>query len=246
MNNTIILIPSRLAATRLPNKPLLKINNMSIINHVYKKAVSAEIGDTYVATGDERIYEEVIKNGGKCILTEKNHKTGTDRIFEAFKKLNNKKVDYVMNLQGDEPMIDIEDVKNLHKQATNNKLEIATLACKIKNEIILNKTNIVKVITEKKLSKNSIIKAKVFLRKVLKNNQENVYHHIGIYLYKVSILEKFVNLKQTENEISQKLEQLRAMENNISIHVNLANSSPIGVDTQEDYLEIKKLMEYKN
>ena len=246
MNNTIILIPSRLAASRLPNKPLLKINNTSIINHVYQKALLAEVGDTYVATGDKRIYEEVTKNGGKCILTEKNHKTGTDRIFEAFQKLNNKKIDYVINLQGDEPMIDIEDVKNLHKQAINNKSEIATLACKIKNEIMLNKKDIVKVITEKKLTKHTIVRAKAFLRKVLQNNQENVYHHIGIYLYKVSILEKFVNLKQSKNEISQKLEQLRAMENNISIDVNLANSSPIGVDTQEDYLEIKKLMEYKN
>ena len=246
MNNTIILIPSRMAATRLPNKPLLKINNISIINHVYRKAQLTEIGEVYVATGDNRIYEEVTKNGGKCILTEKKHKTGTDRIFEAFQKLNNKEVEYVINLQGDEPMINIDDVKNLHKQAINNKSKIATLACEIKNEIMLNKKDIVKVITEEKLSKNSISKAKKFLRKVLKNNQENVYHHIGIYLYKVSILEKFVNLKQTKNEISQKLEQLRAMENNISIDVNLANSSPIGVDTKEDYLEIKKLMEYKN
>ena len=90
MTKTIILIPSRLAATRLPNKPLLKINGLSIVNHVYQKAVSAEIGETYVATGDERIYEEVTKNGGKCILTEKNHKTVTDRIFEALQKLNNK------------------------------------------------------------------------------------------------------------------------------------------------------------
>ncbi len=246
MTKTIILIPSRLAATRLPNKPLLKINGLSIINHVYQKAESAEIGDTYVATGDERIYEEVTKNGGKCILTEKNHKTGTDRVFEALQKLNNKKVDYVINLQGDEPMIDIEDVKNLHKQAINNKSEIATLACEIKNEIMFSKNHIVKVISEEKISKNSITKAKKFLRKVLQNNQENVYHHIGIYLYKVSILEKFVNLKQTEKEISQKLEQLMAMENNILIDVILANSSPIGVDTHEDYMEIKKLMEYKN
>ncbi len=246
MTKTIILIPSRLAATRLPNKPLLKINGLSIINHVYQKAESTKIGDTYVATGDERIYEEVTKNGGKCILTEKNHKTGTDRIFEALQKLNNKKVDHVINLQGDEPMIDIEDVKNLHKQAINNKSEIATLACEIKNEIMFSKNHIVKVISEEKISKDSITKAKKFLRKVLQNNQENVYHHIGIYLYKVSILEKFVNLKQTENEISQKLEQLRAMENNILIDVILANSSPIGVDTHEDYMEIKKLMEYKN
>ena len=246
MTKTIILIPSRLAATRLPNKPLLKINGLSIINHVYQKAISSEIGDTYVATGDERIYEEVIKNGGKCILTEKNHKTGTDRIFEAFKKLDNKKIEYIINLQGDEPMIDIEDLKNLHKQAINNNSEIATLACEIKNEIMFSKNHIVKVISEEKILKDSITKAKTFLRKILQYNQENVYHHIGIYLYKVSILEKFVNLKQTENEISQKLEQLRAMENNISIDVILANSSPIGVDTQEDYMEIKKLMEYKN
>ena len=111
---------------------------------------------------------------------------------------------------------------------------------------MFSKNHIVKVISEEKILKDSITKAKTFLRKILQYNQENVYHHIGIYLYKVSILEKFVNLKQTENEISQKLEQLRAMENNISIDVILANSSPIGVDTQEDYLEIKKLMEYKN
>jgi 3-deoxy-manno-octulosonate cytidylyltransferase (CMP-KDO synthetase) len=111
---------------------------------------------------------------------------------------------------------------------------------------MFSKNHIVKVISEEKISKDSITKAKKFLRKVLQNNQENVYHHIGIYLYKVSILEKFVNLKQTENEISQKLEQLRAMENNILIDVILANSSPIGVDTHEDYMEIKKLMEYKN
>ena len=246
MNNTIILIPSRMAATRLPNKPLLKINNISIINHVYRKAQLTEIGEVYVATGDNRIYEEVTKNGGKCVLTKKNHKTGTDRIYEAFKKLDNKKVEYIINLQGDEPMIDIDDVKNLYKQAINNKSEMATLACKLQNKLMLNNNNIVKVITEKKLFKDSNTQAKIFLRKVLDNNKTNIYHHIGIYLYKVSILEKFVNLKQTENEISQKLEQLRAMENNISIDVFLANSSPIGVDTKKDYLEIKKLMEYKN
>ena len=87
MSNTVILIPSRLAATRLPNKPLLKINNISIINHVYKIAKSSLIGESYVATGDQEIFEEVTKLGGKCILTKKDHKTGTDRIFEAYQKL---------------------------------------------------------------------------------------------------------------------------------------------------------------
>jgi len=243
---TIILIPSRLAATRLPNKPLLKINNLSIINHVYQKARSAKIGDVYVATGDKEIFKEVVENGGNCVLTEMDHQTGTDRICEAYKKLNLNNIDYIVNLQGDEPMIDIEDIKNLNNKAINEKSEIATLASKIKDEAIFNKSNIVKVNTEKELFKHNISKAKYFLREILFQNHYNIYHHIGIYAYKVSVLEKFVNLKQTKNEKLHKLEQLRAIDNNISIDVILANSSPIGVDTYEDYLEIKKLMEYKN
>ena len=246
MNNTIILIPSRLAATRLPKKPLLKINNLSIINHVYQKAKSTGIGDTYVATGDQEIFQEVKQNGGNCILTEKEHKTGTDRIFEAYQKLNLNDVEYVINLQGDEPIIDIQDIQNLYNKTIKKKSEISTLASKIKNRQLFSKSNIVKVITEQELSTKNVSKAKAFRRNILENNYKNTYHHIGIYMYKVSILEKFVNLKQTKNEISHKLEQLRAMENNIEIDVNLANSSPIGVDTYEDYMEIKKLMEYKN
>ena len=246
MTKTIILIPSRLAATRLPNKPLLKINGISIINHVYEKAKSAMIGDVFVATGDEKILEEVTKNGGKCVLTKKAHHTGTDRIFEAYQKLDLNNVDYIINLQGDEPMIDIEDIKNLNTNAINNKSNIATLACKIKDNNILNKSSIVKVITDKKISNESISRANTFLREVPIDYVANIYHHVGIYMYKVSILEKFVNLKQTKNEIDRGLEQLRAIDNNIEIDVILANSSPIGVDTEEDFLEIKKIMNYKD
>ena len=246
MTKTIILIPSRLAATRLPNKPLLKINDISIINHVYQKAKSSKIGDVFVATGDKEILEEVRKIDGKCILTEKDHQTGTDRIFEAYQKLEIKDVDYIINLQGDEPMIDIEDIKNLNRNAIKNKSKIATLACEIKDKNILNKSDVVKVITNKKISKEYMSTANTFSRKFLLNNNENIYHHIGIYIYKVSILEKFINLKQTKNEIDQRLEQLRAFDNNIEINVILANSSPIGVDTEEDFLELKKIMNYKN
>ena len=110
MTKTIIIIPSRLAAKRLPNKPLLKINGLSIINHVYERAKSTKIGDVFVATGDKEIFEEVTKKGGKCVLTKKEHKTGTDRIFEAYQNLNLNNVDYIINLQVDEPMIDIEDI----------------------------------------------------------------------------------------------------------------------------------------
>ncbi len=218
---------------------------MSIINHVYQKAKSAEIGNVYVATGDEEIFYEVKNNGGNSILTKKEHKTGTDRIYEAYQEIESNDIQYIINLQGDEPMIDIQDIKNLNNKTINKKSDIATLACEIKDEEILNK-NIVKVITEKKLLQDNISKAKYFSRKSSFDNITNIYHHIGIYMYKVSILKKFVNLKQTKNEISQKLEQLRAIDNNISIDVVLAKTSPIGVDTNEDYLAIKKLMEYKN
>ena len=245
MTKTIILIPSRLAATRLPNKPLLKINGLSIINHVYKKAKLTEIGDVCVATGDVEIFKDVTREGGKCILTREKHPTGTDRILEAYQNLKLNDVDYIINLQGDEPMIDIEDIRNLNNIAINNKSEIATLACEINDKKIFSKNNIVKVITKEEVSKDKITKAKNFLREVSINNNLNIYHHIGIYIYKVSILKKFVNLKQTQNEITNKLEQLRAMDNNISIDIILANSMPIGVDTYEDYMEIKKLMEYK-
>ena len=246
MTKTIILIPSRLAATRLPNKPLLKINGTSIINHVYEKAKSSNIGDVFVATGDKKIYEEVTRNGGQSVLTENEHQTGTDRIFEAYQKLENKDIDFVINLQGDEPMIDIEDIKNLNNHAIKKNSEITTLACKIKDKIILNKSNIVKVITDEEISKANMSSANTFSREISLNNTSNVYHHIGIYMYKVSTLEKFVNLKQTKNEIAQRLEQMRAIDNNIKINVILANSSPIGVDTEEDFLELKKIMNYKN
>ncbi len=245
MSNTVILIPSRLAATRLPNKPLLKINNVSIINHVYKIAKSSLIGESYVATGDKEIFEEVTKLGGKCILTKKDHKTGTDRIFEAYQELRDDNIEYVINLQGDEPMLNIEDVTNLLKKTIEKKSKISTLACQIEDEKFFLNKNVVKVTTKVELHQNNLSTATSFTREI-KNNQKNIYHHIGIYIYNVSYLEKFVQLEQTQNEKFQKLEQLRLMDNNIEIDVGLAKTKPIGVDTDEDYLEIKKIMEYKN
>ena len=245
MSNTVILIPSRLAATRLPNKPLLKINNISIINHVYKIAKSSLIGESYVATGDKEIFDEVTKLGGKCILTKKDHKTGTDRIFEAYQELRDDNIEYVINLQGDEPMLDIEDVTNLLKKTIKTQSKISTLACQIEDEKFFLNTNVVKVITKEELIQNNLSTATSFTREI-KNTQKNIYHHIGIYIYNVTYLERFVQLEQTQNEKSQKLEQLRLMDNNIKIDVGLAKTKPIGVDTDEDYLEIKKIMEYKN
>ena len=245
MTKTLILIPSRIAATRLPGKPLLKINNISIISHVFKRAEEANIGEVVVATDDQEILKDVQKNGGKAILTSKDHKTGTDRIYEAYKKLNIKDVDYILNLQGDEPDINKNDIINLNNFMINQNTELGTLAAKIEDNRMLNNRNVVKVITDKKLEKNNFPKALNFTRENLLKDYQNIYHHIGIYAYKVSALEMFINLDQTNSEKKNKLEQLRALDNKLNINVALAKSSPIGVDTEEDYLAIKKIMEYK-
>ena len=240
---TLIIIPSRLGATRLPGKPLLKINNKSIISHVFKRAQDADIGDVVVATENKEIVEDVTMNGGRAILTSNNHKTGTDRIFEAFKKMNLSDVDLIMNLQGDEPAINVEDIVSVNNKMINHQSKIGSLAAKIKDEKDFENENIVKVKTKFNLQDNSFYEAEAFFRTSKK--LDKVYHHIGIYCYSTETLKKFVELNQTKNEIEQRLEQLRALDNNIKINVALAKSPPIGVDTEEDYIALKKIMEYK-
>ena len=241
---TLIIIPSRLSATRLPGKPLLKINNISIISHVHKRAKEANIGEVIVAAEDQEIVNDVKNNGGNAILTSDKHKTGTDRIYEAYQKLNLDNIDFIMNLQGDEPAINIEDIVNLNQMMINHKAKIGTLAAKIENKLDLANENIVKVITENNLEDDPFSKAKIFLRK--SQDALNIYHHIGIYCYSSEILKNFVELAQSKNEIKNRLEQLRALDNNIKINVALTNKAPIGVDTEEDYLALKKIMEYKS
>ncbi len=245
MSKTVILIPSRLSAKRLPRKPLLKINGISIISHVVKKAKEADIGDVYVATEDKEIMEDINLNGGKAILTSKKHKTGSDRIFECFEKLDLIDIDYIINLQGDEPNIDLNDLRHFNKLININKPEIGTMAAEIDNKSKLKDENVVKVITESKITNENFPIALDFKRRA--NDQIiNIYHHIGIYAFKPEILKKIIKLKQTKNEIKNRLEQLRAMENRIKINVALAKFSPIGIDTMEDYLALKKLLEYNS
>ena len=116
---TLVIIPSRLSASRLPGKPLLKINGLSIISHVYKKAQEANVGEVFVAAEDQEIIDDVKKNGGEAILTHNNHKTGTDRIYEAFEKLGRTDIDLIMNLQGDEPLMNIEDIQYINAHGTS-------------------------------------------------------------------------------------------------------------------------------
>ena len=241
---TLVIIPSRLSATRLPGKPLLKINGLSIISHVFKKAEEANIGEVIVATGDQEIIDDVKKNGGQAILTNNQHQTGTDRIYEAIEKIDNSNIDLVMNLQGDEPLMNIDDIRNLNNQMIKNNAELGTLASNILEKEFYQNQNIVKVITNESLNNSNFPEAIDFMRKIL-DSRKNVYHHLGIYCYQKETLKNFISFNQSSNEVKHKLEQLRALDNNIKINVALAKSSPIGVDTEEDFVAIKKIMEYK-
>ena len=242
---TLVIIPSRLSATRLPGKPLLKINGLSIISHVFKKAEEANIGEVYVAAEDKEIIDDVKQNGGQGILTSNSHNTGTDRIYEALKKLGKSDIELIMNLQGDEPLMNVDDIKNLHNKMIHTKSEMGTLASSIKDKRLYEKQSVVKVITKESFDKYEFPEAINFKRKT-NNISKNTYHHLGIYCYQLETLENFISLSQSENETKNKLEQLRALDNNIKIKVALAKSSSTGVDTKEDFVAIKKIMEYKS
>ena len=179
---TLVIIPSRLSATRLPGKPLLKISGLSIISHVMKKAESANIGEVLVAAEDQEIIDDVKKNGGQAILTKNCHKTGTDRIFEAINKLGNKSVELVMNLQGDEPLMNTGDIKKLHNKMIQSKDQFGTLASNILEKNVLEKQSLVKVITKDSLNDSNFPEAKDFKREII-NETKNIYHHLGIYCY---------------------------------------------------------------
>ena len=235
-----------MSAERLPGKPLLEINNLPVISHVVKRGEETGLGEVIVCAEDKQILLAVEKNGGKAILTGNYHKNGTERIGEALEKLKKRDIDFVISLQGDEPAINPVDIKKLFYFMTKNNSEIGTLASVIKDNSELNNKNIVKVTTLEKLEKKNFLIAKNFSRNAFLKESHYIYHHIGVYCYKISTLKKFVKLKQTSNEIKNRLEQLRAMDNDININVALAESSTIGIDTQEDYIALKKIMEYKS
>ena len=251
MPKVVILIPSRYSASRLPGKPLLKVKGIPLIAHVYKKAKETKIRQVYVVTGDIKILKALKKFTNNCIITKNKHRTGTDRIYEGAKKLRLNNNDYVVNLQGDEPLISVKDINRLVKVIVRKKLKIGTLACKINDNKVkqkFNDKNIVKVKTYKKINRETFSVAKNFFRisKKNKNKNENCYQHIGIYIYKFEILKLFVSLKQTLREKKLKLEQLRALDNQIPINVVLAETKPMGIDTKSDFVKFKKILERNN
>ena len=225
---TLVIIPSRLSAQRLPGKPLMKIKGLSIISHVFKKAEEANIGEVIVAAEDQEIVDDVKQNGGQAILTKNEHKTGTDRIYEVFQKINSTNIDLVMNLQGDEPFIPRQLIKQIINDYFMNKCDVITCSNKISEQKDISDPNCVLVETD---TRNFAIK---FTRD---GAIKNPNRHIGIYGYSLKTLKELVSLKPTKNELSLKLEQLRFLENDYSIYVSKYNGEiPRGIDTKE-YLD---------
>ena len=242
MNKTAIIIPSRLEAVRLPNKPLELINNKEMILHVYEAAKKSNTGEVYVATPDQKIKDLIINNGGKAILTSFNHQTGTDRVFEVFKNQLKSEPGIIINLQGDMPNIDPKTITKLVSYMNKGKCDIGTLASTFSSEKEMIDENNVKVTVKEKLESNQFVKATDFFRKDEKNCKY-VYHHVGIYAFTNKALVRYVSLKRSKLELNRKLEQLRALENSMTIHVGYINSSPLSVDTKNDLIEVKKIME---
>ena len=238
MKNTVIIIPSRLKAKRLPNKPLLDIAGIPMIAHVLKRAQSTNIKNIFVTTPDVEIEKVVFKYNGKVIKTSHDHLNGTDRIYEALTLIKDK-YEIVINLQGDMPNISPKIIEMLNNYMVKNPdIEVSTLSSLLSNSDI-KKKNVVKVQTKNKININEFSDAIDFFRCIY-NTKGNIYHHIGIYAYRISTLKKFILFNKTRNEIERSLEQMRLIDNKINIKVGLTKDNTISVDTNEDIIKIRK------
>ena len=229
------VIPARLNSTRFPNKVIFNLNGKLIVEHVYDKVSQCESIDHLVVAVDSEKTRSLI-NCSNIMMTSDKHQSGTDRVAEVANKYE---CDIVVNIQGDEPGIDPKLIDKLISLFNNPEVKMASIASTDLDETDLKNINVVKVNLDK--DNNALS----FLRNNLEPDKK-YYRHVGIYAYRKNTLNLFTSLNQSDNEKKHRLEQLRALDNNIDINVSLAMSSPIGVDTEEDYLALKKIMEYKD
>ena len=231
--NPIIVIPARLNSSRLPQKALVDIKGKTMIQRVWEQAIKSEVGEVLVACDDQNV-ASIIKNlGGNVIMTSPDHPSGSDRIFEAVNSFDpGHKYDFVINLQGDLPNINPIVIQEALKPFSTMDIDIATLANKFESMQEAADPNNVKVAIAFKNER--IGKALYFSRSMIPFGASELYHHIGIYAYKRQALERFVSLKPSPLEITEKLEQLRALEDDMNIGVSITHHSPISIDTAED------------
>lgn len=233
---TAIIIPARLAATRLPHKPLLLIHGTSMISRVYQQAIKANLGPVYVACDGPEIASVIALAGGTAILTPPQLPSGTDRIYAAFKTIpDHKSFDAIINLQGDLPFIDPSYIQKSLTPLKKIEFDIGTLGAPILKQEQWENSSVVKMVTD--LKPNPTAEAITFTRGNPKNQHKNAFYHIGIYAYRPYALEKFVQALPSENEKIFKLEQLRALDMGMRIGASIVTSPPLSIDTPEDYEE---------
>lgn len=233
------VIPARYSSTRLPAKALAMIHGKPMIQHVYERCLKAKLlNEVLVATDDKRIFDAVINFGGNVVMTSKKHKSGTDRIGEAVKNI---KCDVVVNIQGDEPMIDPNNIdKAIKPLLQDESINVSTLCYRVSDEKEINNHNVVKVV----LDSNS--NALYFSRSVIPFNRDDTkvehYKHIGLYVYKKDCLMKLVKMKPSKLELAEKLEQLRILESGEKIRVIQTNIDSHSVDTPADLKKIRRII----
>jgi len=232
------IIPARYGSKRLPGKPLLDILGKSMIQRVFEQCKKCDkLNTIVVATDDKRIYDHVKAFNGNAIMTSKTHKTGTERCNEAVKKLT-QEFDIIVNIQGDEPFINPIQIEEIITLFNDKKTQIGTLVSVIKDAKVLKDRNTPKAILDTQG------RAVAFSRRISANlrNQTKIYQHVGIYAYKKNILKELCDLPESKNEIKEKLEQLRWLDNNYKIITGITNFQNIAVDTANDIEKIKQKM----
>ena len=240
MRPTLILIPARMASTRLPGKPLADINGLPMIVHVLRRAQEAGIGEAVVATDSEAVQAAVEKAGGRAIMTSSDHASGSDRIFEALEALDpERRVASVVNVQGDLPTIAANDIRAALSALADPAVDIATLAAVIRDPAELTNPNVVKA---KGVTIGPGRMRAVTFTRADAEGQGPHYHHIGLYAYKRAALERFVKLPPSANEMRERLEQLRALDAGMRIDIAMVGGVPLGVDTPEDLEKARRML----
>jgi 3-deoxy-manno-octulosonate cytidylyltransferase (CMP-KDO synthetase) len=240
-NRTLVLIPARMAATRLPGKPLLDIAGLPMIVHVLRRAEEARIGRVAVATDTPEIADAVKAHGGEAIMTRPDHPSGSDRIHEALGHIDpHRRADIVVNLQGDFPTIRTDNIAAVLGPLADPSVDIATLAAEIHTEEESTNPNVVKVVGSP-LGANRM-RALYFTRAKAPHGDGPRYHHIGLYAYRRAALERFVVLPPSALEQQEKLEQLRALEAGMRIDVTVVDTVPRGVDTPADLETARRIL----
>ncbi len=240
-DDVLVLIPARLHSTRLPGKPLADIAGKPMIVQVLRRAEEAKIGPVVVATDDETIATAVEKAGGRALMTRADHPSGSDRIFEALELADpDGRAKFVVNVQGDLPTLNPADLAASLKPLADPAVDIATLAAEIRKPEERTNPNVVKVVGSPISPKR--LRALYFTRATAPSGEGPLYHHIGLYAYRRSALQRFVSLPPSALERREKLEQLRALEAGMRIDVTIVDSVPLGVDTPEDLETARKLL----